>query len=134
VIIPQNGLGKTQIVIGECKDRGGIIEENDVANMRAIADAFPKDRFEAYILFAKLAAFTEEEIARAAALNGQYEYRVLLLTDWELEPYHLYDRRREELGSGSHAINPKDVAEITHRLYFTKPPAPAQPPQQEGSG
>jgi hypothetical protein len=53
-------------VIGECKDRGGTIEDNDVANIRAIADAFPSHRFEVFILLAKLAPFTEEEIARAS--------------------------------------------------------------------
>jgi hypothetical protein len=133
VVLPRNGLDCTQIVIGECKDRGGTIEDNDVANIRAIADAFPSHRFEVFILLAKLAPFTEEEIARAATLNGQYEHRVLLLTDQELEPYHLYDRRQDELKSDRYATNPEDVARATHRLYFMKP-APAPPQERQRGG
>lgn len=45
----------------------------------------------------------------------------MLLTDQELEPYHLYERRAGELGSDQYASNPEDVAQVTHRLYFTKP-------------
>jgi len=122
VILPRNGLDKTQVVIGESKDRGGSIDANDVANMRAIADAFPKDRFDVFILFAKLSPFTPDEIAHARTLNAQYEYRVMLLTDQELEPYHLYERRAGELGTEQYATNPKDVARVTHRLYFMEPP------------
>lgn len=125
-ILPRSGLERTQIVIGECKDRGGLIEAEDVANMRAIANAFSKERFDAYILFAKLSAFTEAEIALAATLNGEYEHRVLLLTDQEMEPYHLYDRRQDELKSDSYAGDPQHVAEITSGLYFTKPSTPPQ--------
>ena len=134
IVLPRNGLQRTQIVIGECKDRGGTIDENDVANMQAIADAFPKHRFEVYILFAKLASFTEEEIARAAILNGQYECRVLLLTDQELEPYRFYDRRKNQLKNETYASNPEDVARITHRMYFMKPPVVQQNPQPDGVG
>ena len=133
VILPRNGLDRTQIVIGECKDRGGTIEENDVANMQAVADAFPRHRFEVFILLAKLAPFTEEEIARAASLNAKGGYRVLLLTDQELEPYHLYDRRQDELKSDRYATNPEDVARATHRLYFMKS-APVQPEERQLGG
>lgn len=51
-----------QIVLGECKDVGGVIDTNDIENLRCIADAIPTDRWDVYIAFAKLAPFTPEEI------------------------------------------------------------------------
>ena len=126
VVLPRNGLDRTQVVIGECKDRGGTIDANDVANMRAIADAFPKKRFDVFILFAKLSPFAPEESFHAKTLNAEGEYRVMLLTDQELEPDHLYERRAAELGTERYATNPEDVARVTHQLYFMNP----SPPQQ----
>jgi hypothetical protein len=40
-------------------------------NLCRVADALPANRFEPYILFAKLAPFTPEEIALARILNGE---------------------------------------------------------------
>ena len=37
---------KTAIILGECKDRGGLMDDSDVQNLRRIADAFPRKRFE----------------------------------------------------------------------------------------
>jgi hypothetical protein len=111
-----------QLIIGECKDKGGTIDTKDVENMRRIADAFPKRRFETFILFAKLSPFTQEEISRVKTLNGQYEQRVMLLTDRELEPYHLYERTEKELGIKTHGGSPGQVARTTSEIYFQDKP------------
>jgi hypothetical protein len=58
-----------------------------------------------YILFAKLAPFTPEEIALARTLNGEYQRRVILLTARELEPYYLYERTRKETGITAHEFH-----------------------------
>ena len=94
-----------------------------VDDMRRIADAFPKHRFEVFVLFAKLSPFTEAEIALAKTLNRPYEQRVILLTDRELEPYHLYERTKEELGIETHGGNPTELALVTSRIYFADNPA-----------
>src|SRR5262249_8315135 len=47
---------KSEVVIGECKDEGGAIDLVDVENLQCIADSLPAQRFETYIVFAKLAA------------------------------------------------------------------------------
>lgn len=80
----------SRIVIGEAKDRFKPFDANDVDTMKLIAAAFPKERFDVYIVFAKLNEFTEAEIALAADLAQSHN--VILLTDKELEPYHVYDR------------------------------------------
>jgi hypothetical protein len=118
VILPRSNLRRTDIIIGECKDKGGRINDVDVEHMRRIAEAFPTRRFRVFILFAKLAPFVPEEIAFAKTLNSQFDERVILLTDRELEPYHLYDRTEEELGIETHAGSPEDIARTTSAIYF----------------
>lgn len=143
-----NRDGRTPIIIGECKDRGtgarqgeaGTINANDIENLRAVADAFPRRRFRVYILFAKLAAFTQEEIALARSLNGQYEQRVILLTDRELEPYSLYERTKKEFGEIEFLVSrAEDLAMATTAIYFRndEPPKidlPAEPPNADAPG
>ncbi len=119
---------KGQIVLGECKDEGGVIDANDIDNMRRIAAALPTCRFEIYILFAKLSAFTPDEIALAKTLNGPYENRVILFTERELETYHLYERTAEELGQEILAVSLDDCAQVTRSIYFQdEPQAPNNP-------
>ena len=145
-----NRDGRTSIIIGECKDRGtgarqreaGTINANDIENLKAVADAFPRHRFRVYILFAKLASFTQEEIALARSLNGKYEQRVILLTDRELEPYRIYERTKKELGTVEfHASRAEDLAMATAAIYFPdeEPPkidplAEPQPPNADAPG
>ncbi len=115
----------TVIVLGECKDQGPIKPNEfsaDVENLCRVADAFPRERFRAYILLSKLAPFTAEEIEIARRINGPYEHRAILVTPRELEPYHLTERIEEELGFKETIIDPEDTAQLTHRIYFAEPP------------
>jgi hypothetical protein len=118
VVLPRTYPRLAQVIIGECKDKGGKINEADVENMRRIADAFPRRRFEAFILFAKLSTFSPEEVALAKTLNSEFRQRVVLLTDRELEPYHLYERTEKELGIKTHGGHPSEMARTTAELYF----------------
>ena len=59
----------------------------------------PRKRFDTFVLLAKLAPFTKEEIKRAESLNDEHHRRAILLTPRELEPYHIYDRVRAEVGT-----------------------------------
>ena len=102
LILPRTSADKAEVILGECKDEGGRIDANDIANLRQIADALPAKRFEVYILVAKLAPFSAEEIELARSLNGPYLRRVILLTARELEPYQIYERTRKELGVTSY--------------------------------
>jgi hypothetical protein len=118
VILTRTYPQLAQIIIGECKDQGGKIDAKDVENMRRVADAIPKHRFDTFIIFAKLSPFMPDEIALAKTLNGEYEQRVILLTDRELEPYQLYERTEKELGIKTHGGNPEQVARTTSEIYF----------------
>jgi hypothetical protein len=118
MIMPRVYPDKAEVILGECKDEGGIIDATDIGNLRRIADALPENRFETYILLVKLGPFTPEEIALARTLNGPYQRRVIMLTARELEPYHIYERTEQELGIQSHGGWPAELAAITSRIYF----------------
>jgi hypothetical protein len=119
---------KTQIILGECKDRGrnqdgpgagDTITPGDIDRLKRIADALPEERFEVYILLAKLRPFTPGEIAAAGTLNDQYRKRVILLTADELEPWRIYERlKREDLKAHAHSSSAGHLTQMTAALYF----------------
>jgi hypothetical protein len=118
VVISKNHEGRTQLVIGESKSKMQV-SEDDVENLRHVADAFPEERVEPYILFSKLSSFTPEEIELCRTAQGRYRYRVIMLSDRELEPYFIYERTAEEvdLGQDRHAVCLEDLAKVTDRIY-----------------
>jgi hypothetical protein len=119
MILPRRVPNKAELILGECKDEGGTIDSKDVENLRRIADALPANRFETYLVFAKLSPFTQEEITLASAANGPYQPRVILLTARELEPFDIYDRAKREVGKDLRAGSPRDLAAATSQIYFS---------------
>jgi hypothetical protein len=119
----------TVIVLGECKDRGvKAFTQDDIDKLRTVADDLSKRRLDAYVLLAKLAPFTAEEIAFAKSLNGPHHQRVILLTDRELEPWRIYERAKIDLGHEKHVIGIDGMARVTAAMYFPQPtPPPAGP-------
>jgi hypothetical protein len=114
------------VILGECKDRQqDAIDANDVQNLRRVADALPRSRFKTFILLAKLAPFTAQEIALARTLNGERQRRVIMLAARELEPYRLFDRTKDEYpGIMQYATSPEDWALVTAQIYFREAPEP----------
>ncbi len=110
---------KPALIIGECKDEGDQIDRNDVENLKRIADAIPARRFDTYILLARLSPFSEAEIGLAKTLNDERHQRAIFLSARELEPYHLYDRANQELGTKFYGISPEDMARATVSVYST---------------
>lgn len=124
-VIPRPYPRKTAIILGECKDQGPIKSdefERDIENLRRVADALPRKRFETFILLAKLNPFTPEEIERAKILNTEYEQRTILLTARELEPYFIYKRTKAEVDIDSYGGTPEDLANNTAKMYFAPKP------------
>ncbi|MGH8579870.1 MAG: hypothetical protein ACREVK_07060 [Gammaproteobacteria bacterium] len=111
--------GTIDIAIGECKTRQDITEK-DVTNLKAVADAFPRDRFNVYVVFSKLAPFTPEELAHIRGVNEQYRRRAILFTARELEPYHLYDRTSQEFKIDRYAVTFEDMANVTEQVFFAQ--------------
>lgn len=130
-LMPRPYPHRTIVIIGECKDRGmsraqggdgATINADDVANLRAVADSFPKQRFEVYILLAKLCAFTPVEIELARSLNAERELRTILLTERELEPYHLFERTKKLFEIDEYGDSLEDLARATVTVYFDPRP------------
>ena len=137
-MIPRPYPDRTILLIGECKDRGqspatggdgGTINENDIANLRAVADSFPKERFDVYVVLAKLCDFTADELELARSLNGEHQLRVILLTDRELEPYHFFERTEKLFKIDRYATSPEDLARASVAIFLNPqlitPSAPA---------
>jgi hypothetical protein len=119
VVIPELRDGKIQLAIGECKTRKAI-QKDDVSKLKAIAMAFPSDRFDVFVVLAKLTDFDHEEIEAAAELNDEYRRRAILLTSRELEPTFLYEAVEKEYAISSHAHDFSGMASTTHEIYFEK--------------
>jgi hypothetical protein len=115
---------RSTVILGECKDRhDDAIDENDIQNLRRVADALPGSRFETFILLAKLAPFTAREIALSQTLNGEHQHRVIMLTARELEPYHVLERTKNEYPDiNEYAVSPEDLALVTDQIYFRRAP------------
>jgi hypothetical protein len=120
--------GPTVIILGESKDRGrkrgsqaGTIDARDIGNLKAVGEALPSNRFETFFLFAKLSAFTQEEIDAARTLNDQWRRRAILLTARELEPWHIYQRTNVELKIDAHGGSAEQLALATAKIYFPEP-------------
>lgn len=142
-LIPRSLPDRIVVMLGECKDRGGkkddgvrdtgTIDAKDIENLRRVADAFPRKRFETFIVLAKLCPFSADEIALAKTLNEGYTRpathrtlsiggpnRVILLTARELEPWHFYDRAKLEFkGIKEYGTTAQDLANNTALMYFT---------------
>jgi len=117
VVIPKHHSGRIQVAIGECKNRGGITED-DVVKLGVVAGAFPSERFDVFIVFAKLQKFTPDEIRYASRLNEKHNHRAILLTDRELEPYRLFERTSKEFTIDKYVNSFEDMAKTTHQIYF----------------
>jgi len=108
---------RIQIAIGEAKTRKPITA-NDVAKLKAVADAFPADRYDVYVVFARLTPFSDEEIELIKQVNGEYDRRAIMLTDRELEPYSVYERTAKEFDIQQMAGSFEDMVAATARVFF----------------
>lgn len=110
---------KIDIVIGECKTRKAITAD-DVTKLKAIADAFPSDHYNVFVVFARLTPFTPEEVELIKQVNGPYQQRAIILTARELEPYFVYELTEKEFDIDKIAVTYSDMAKVTDRVFFKK--------------
>jgi hypothetical protein len=74
-----------QVVIGECKSAGGIIDDNDMENLPLVRQKFIEQDIMCYLVFAKAAdAYSGEEIGLFKRLLAD-DIPVILLTNREFE-------------------------------------------------
>jgi hypothetical protein len=116
VVLHRNPRGKIDIAVGEAKSRMEITDQ-DVSNLAAVAAAFPREKFNPYVVFSKLVPFNDAEITRIRRLNDRW-LRAIMFTPRELEPYFLYERTATEFEINRHAVSLEDMARVTAQVYF----------------
>jgi hypothetical protein len=117
-LLIQSFKGRVGLVIGECKANGEITDE-DVRKLSKVADAFPPNRLDVFIVFAKTSQFTAAEIERCRTANSQHGQRIILLSERELEPYSPYERAEKEFSiEKRYACSLMDMVEATRDIYF----------------
>ena len=110
---------RIHLAIGECKSLGPI-SEDDVQNLLKVARAFPNDRFDVFLIFTKLAEFSEEELTLIAAANDDYMPRVIILTPRELDHWFPYERASALFDIDSIITDLHGMARATQRIFFEK--------------
>ena len=101
---------------------GGVVTDDDVSHLKAVALALRNAGMQAYLVFSKTAeAFTPEERTRMRAAKDE-GYGVILLTNQELEPYHShYDSGDADKLPERYAHSLADMAANTAFRYFPSP-------------
>lgn len=118
VVLHHEATGRIGLAIGECKTRGNITQE-DVTHLTGVADALPKKRFDVFLVFAKLGAFTLDEMALCKKAESNCGVRVIMLSARELEPYGMYDLAKDDLVLRKrYASSLHDMADATADIYF----------------
>ena len=113
--------GRVELSIGEAKG-GDEIEERDVANLKAIAAAFPRERLKVYPTFAKAGEFSLPEIERCLAATDVGAQKHILFSKHELEPYDLHQRFAGLPHRLQYESSLSALAEATAQLYQQEVP------------
>jgi hypothetical protein len=110
------------LAVGECKDAGGAISADDVEKMSGVAEAFSKSGHHCYVIFAKTGSFTTADVENCKLTNKNGRTRAIMLSDRELEPYHVYERTslEFEISRGGYSLH--DMAITTNEVFFSPRP------------
>jgi hypothetical protein len=119
ILLSQGLEGKFSLILSECKTRGEISNE-DVDNLIKVAEAFPAEQLNTYIVFSKLTDFSDVEIERCKKANGEYYNRAIMFTDKELEGWFIYEDTREKYAIDKHAVTWAGLTQNTDIIFFQK--------------
>jgi hypothetical protein len=112
---------KLEIGIGECKDEGGIINDNDVQNLTEVYRRLNTEDIRCYLIFSKAADnFNEREIELFKRLKKD-DIPLILFTNKELEPYHPYDNLRKN-NNMPFANTMQEMSWISDSTYLSDSP------------
>jgi len=119
IIISQDHDGNVSLVLSECKTNDKISAQ-DVEKLSKVADSFPHNRIKTYLLFSKLAQFSEEEAQHCKKGQERYRNRVIMFTDRELERWFIYEDTEKLFVVDRHALRWEDLAGNTVNIFFEK--------------
>lgn len=116
IVSKKNFEDKVAVLIGECKTRDKITEQ-DIDNLMRVKQVLDKNGVVTYLLFSKTSEFSKEELRKFHPLVAQNVYPIIF-TATELEPYdpydhyhknniklpHIYTHQFDEIGLNSYEI------------------------------
>ncbi len=109
--------GRNFLILGECKGHKEITLDS-VNKLKAVADSIPANKFRTYLLFSKFSPFTEQELEFfRSAQNADY-WRIILLSNPQLERSSIYDNAPKEMGIPISVHSVDEWAAISALLYF----------------
>jgi hypothetical protein len=122
IFIATQERSEVVLALGECKDAGGSITTEDVEKMTGVADALSDCGFYCYVIFSKTGGFTTADVENCKLANKNGRTRAIMLSDRELEPYHIYERTslEFEISRGGHSL--RDMALTTYEVFFSPRP------------
>jgi hypothetical protein len=117
-VLSQTIGGEVELLIGETKTRKEI-SAADVENLTRVADALQNNGIRPYIVFSKLADFTDAELQRFQEVQDCHAPRLILLTPRELEPYAIYSEIAGELQRRPTILSAADMAAVSSEFYLS---------------
>jgi ribosomal protein S27E len=115
--------GKPSVIFGEVKSGGSEIDDNDISNLDRAAEYVRESGVSAYLVFAKLGSFSDDELARFRAYYDGGRKPVVLLAERELVHYEVLHDTRDSVET-SYILSLADLAATTSGLYLTENTSP----------
>lgn len=109
--------GRNFLILGECKGHTEISLES-VNKLKAVADSIPVDKLRTYLLFSKLSPFTPQELESFKRAQHSDYWRIILLSNEQLERSCTYDKAPRSLGIPVSLDSADEWAAITALLYY----------------
>jgi hypothetical protein len=118
---------KLEIGIGECKDDGGSIDDNDAQKLKEVYRCLNTEDIRCYLIFSKAADnFSEQEILLFKTLKKD-GIPLILFTNNELEPYEPYEKIRQNNTNFPIANTLKEMSWISDSTYLSGSPKTSTP-------
>lgn len=108
---------RLEIALGECKSEGGVIDRNDIDNMKKVRMKIVEKGFVCYLIFSKTAEeFTQPEIELFKELDAE-SIPIVLFTNSEIEPYEPYWSKDADALPHKSALSFKDLNDNSIAKY-----------------
>jgi hypothetical protein len=125
VVLISGYAGRAKLIIGECKTHKEITDQ-DVENLIEVADSFPEEIIDVFILFSKFGQFTPTEIELIKKTRMEiiimndtiYKDRAIMLSDRELEPYFMYEYASKEFKIEQHGSSVDNLVLNTNKIFI----------------
>lgn len=111
---------KLEIGIGECKDEGGSIDDNDAQKLKEVYRRLNTEDIRCYLIFSKAADnFSEKEILLFKTLRKE-GIPLILFTNNELEPYYPYEKLQKASSRTLFANTLQEMSWISSSTYLSE--------------